>query len=160
MSTTERHDTQVVVDPDLPTIRITRLFDAPPAAVFEAHADPELFARWVGPHGVTATIDRWDCRTGGAYRYLCGFGDEHHAFYGSFHEVRPGELIVQTFTYEGVPDGVLLERQVFEDLGDGRTRLVVTSVLESLEARDGYVASGMEGGTRDSYEKLASLLAG
>jgi uncharacterized protein YndB with AHSA1/START domain len=159
MSISQRHETEIVLDPDLPVIHTSRIFEAPRTKVFRAHVDPELFVRWVGPHGAEASVDRWECRTGGSYRYLCGFGAEPHAFFGSFHEVRPDELIIQTFTYEGVPDGVILERLAFEDLGDGRSRLAVTSLLDSFEARDGYVASGMEGGTSEGYAKLDALLA-
>ena len=80
-------------------------------------------------------------------------------FNGCFHEVRPAELIVQTFTFEGFPDGVALERLVFEDLGDGRTRLVGTSLVDSFEGRGGFLASGMEEGVREGYERLDELLA-
>ena len=61
-------------------------------------------------------------------------GDEY-GFHGSFHEVRP-DRIVQTFTFEGDPDGVALETLRFEDLGDGRTRLNAQSLCDSFEARD------------------------
>ena len=73
--------------------------------------------------------------------------------------MRPAELIVQTFTYEGFPDGVALEKLVLEDLGDGRTRLTATSLVDSFEARDAVVSSGMEGGVREGYERLDELLA-
>ena len=69
------------------------------------------------------TIDHFDCRTGGSYRYVHSRDGEEFGFHGCFHEVRPNELIVQTFTFEGLPDGVALEKLVLEDLGDGRTRL-------------------------------------
>ena len=58
-------------------------------------------------------VDHFDCRTGGACRYVLVSADGEYGFHGSFHEVRPSELIVQTFTFEGVPDGVALERLTF-----------------------------------------------
>ena len=73
--------------------------------------------------------------------------------------MRPGELIVQTFTFEGQPDDVALERLVFENIGDGRTRLVATSLVNSFEARDAFISSGMEGGIREGYERLDELLS-
>jgi uncharacterized protein YndB with AHSA1/START domain len=79
-------------------------------------------------------------------------------FHGCFHELRPAELIVQTFTFEGFPDGVALERLTLEDLGNGRTRLVATSLVDSFEGRDAFVASGMETGVREGYERLDDLL--
>ena len=157
---TRTNETEIHIDPKVPLVRITREFDAPPAKVFRAHADPELVARWNGPRGMEVHIDHLDCRTGGSYRYVHVRGNEEYGFRGSFHEVRPDELIVQTFTYEGMPDGVALEKLAFEDLRRGRTRLTATSLVDSFEDRDAFVASGMEDGVRDGYEKLDELLAG
>ena len=156
---TRTKETQIDLDPKVPLVRITREFDAPPAKVFRAHADPELLARWIGPRGSEMRIEQFDCRTGGSYRYSSVEGGEEYRFYGSFHEVRPDQLIVQTFTYEGMPDGVALEKLTLEDLGDGRTRLTATSLVDSFEDRDAFVASGMEQGVKDGYEKLDDLLA-
>jgi uncharacterized protein YndB with AHSA1/START domain len=128
------------------------------AKVFRAHVDPELVVRWLGPRDLVMALDRWDCRTGGEYRYLHTRGDEAYGFHGSFHEVRPDEVIVQTFTFDGAPDSVALERMTFEDLGDGRTRLVGLSLVDSFEARDAFVASGMEHGVREGYERLDEVL--
>ena len=154
-----KYEAQIVVDPDVPQIKIIREFDAPPHKVFRAHADPEIFAKWVGPDSLeTTTIDRWDCRTGGEWRYVSARGGEEYWFHGCFHEVRPNELIVQTFTFEGFPDGVALERLELEDLGDGRTRLVASSLVDSFEGRDAFVASGMETGVQEGYRKLDALL--
>ena len=158
MSTTT-NQTEISIDPDVPLVRITREFDAPPENVFRAHVDPDLVRHWLGPRRHEMVIDTWDCRTGGSYRYLHVSDGNEYGFHGSFHEVRPAELIVQTFTFEGFPDGVALERMVFEDLGGGRTRLVATSLVDSFEERDAFVASGMEDGVREGYERLDELLA-
>ena len=159
--TTTTHETRIEADPDLPTVRIVRDFDAPPDRVYRAWTDPELVARWLGPKETTMKIDAWDARTGGSYRYSAWrAGVELASFYGSFHECRPGERLVQTFTYEGVPDGVSLETMTFEDLGDGRTRVTGLSVVDTMESRDMIMASGMETGVIEGYEKLDALLAG
>jgi uncharacterized protein YndB with AHSA1/START domain len=159
MTTTSTHETTIDVDPAVPLVRIVREFDAPPAKVFRAHTDPELVAQWLGPRDLEMVVDHYDCRTGGSYRYVHKRGDDEFGFHGSFHEVRPAELIVQTFTFEGMPDGVALEKLVFTDLGDGRTRLVATSLVDSFADRDAFVASGMEHGVREGYERLDELLA-
>ncbi len=158
--TTTTHETEITADAEVPLVRITREFDAPPEKVFRAHTDPDLVVRWLGPRHVQMRIDHYDCRTGGSYRYVHISDGDEFGFHGSFHEVRPSELIVQTFTFEGDPDGVALERLVLEDLGDGRTRLTATSLVDSFEARDAILASGMEDGLRQSYERLDELLAG
>jgi uncharacterized protein YndB with AHSA1/START domain len=157
MTTTTR-ETEITVDAEVPVIRISREFDAPPAKVFRAHTDPELLVQWLGPRDLEMTIDTFDCRTGGAYRYVHRRGDDEFGFYGSFHEVRADELIVQTFTFEGFPDGVALEWAAFEALENGRTKLTVTSLVRSFQERDAILASGMEHGVREGYEKLDELL--
>jgi uncharacterized protein YndB with AHSA1/START domain len=157
---TRTHETTIVADRDLPTIRISREFDARPDKVFRAFTDRELFAQWIGPRSIDTQIDRWDATTGGHYRYAARRdGEEIAAFYGSFHEVRPSERIVQTFTWEGEPDGVSLETMTFVDLGDGRTRVESVSVVDTIEARDAIMASGMDVGVNEGYEKLDELLA-
>ena len=159
MTTTRTHETEIELDTKVPLVRITREFDAPPPKVFRAHTDPALVVQWLGPRSHEMRIDNFDCRTGGSYRYIHTSDGNEFAFHGSFHEVRPAELIVQTFTFEGMPDGVALERLVFEDLGDGRTRLIGTSLVDSFEDRDAFVASGMESGVREGYERLDEVLA-
>ena len=159
MTTTTDREATIEAHPTLPTITITREFDATPERVFRAHTDADLVARWLGPKSTEMRIDRWDAETGGSYRYAAlTEGEEVAAFYGSFHEVRPTERLVWTFTWEGMPDGVALETLVFEDIGDGRTRLTMTSVVDTIEARDAIMSSGMEVGVHEGYEKLDALL--
>jgi len=159
MTTTSTHETQIIADPDVPLVRIVREFDATREQVFRAHTDPELIVQWLGPRDLTMTVDHYDCRTGGSYRYVHNRDGEEYGFNGTFHEVRPSELIVQTFSFEGFPDSVALERLMIEDIGDGRTRLTATSLVDSFEGRDAFLASGMETGVREGYERLDELLA-
>jgi len=158
MSNSTRAEATIEAVPDVPIIRITREFAGTPEQVFRAHSDPDLYARWVGPSDVTTKIDYWDARDGGSWRFLNIRGDEEYAFRGCFHTVAPAK-IVQTFTWEGMPDGVSLETLRFEDVGDGRTRLVAESLCDSFEGRDAWLASGMESGVNDGYAKLDDLLA-
>jgi uncharacterized protein YndB with AHSA1/START domain len=148
----------IEADPKVPVIRITRDFDATPAQLLRAHTDPDLFVRWVGPNGMTTKIDQWDARTGGSWRFVQDAEGAEFAFRGCFHEIRP-DRIVQTFTYEGEPDGVALETMVFEDLGAGRTRMLASSLCDSFERRDAWLQSGMETGVHEGYAKLDRLLA-
>lgn len=168
MSTINHITTATIeADPDLPSIRVTRDFHAPAEQLHRAHTDPDLYARWVGPHELSTRIDHWDARTGGSWRFtnlvregsersLAKDAEEFH-FFGSFHEIRP-DRIVQTFTYEGFPDGVSLETMTFEDLGDGWTRLHAHSLLDSFEGREAMLASGMDIGINEGYESLDAML--
>lgn len=158
MNTSTHAETTIEAVPDLPVIRMIRDFTATPAQLHRAHTDPELYARWIGPHNLQTEILEWNAVTGGNWKYVARRDGEEFGFHGSFHEVRD-DRIVQTFTYEGVPDGVSLDTLTFEDLGDGRTRLHAQSVVESIEARDAMLASGMESGVNEGYAALDDLLA-
>jgi uncharacterized protein YndB with AHSA1/START domain len=159
MTTTgNRHQVSIEADPTVPLVRMTREFDATPAELMRAHTDPELFARWVGPNGMETEILDWDATTGGRWRYVARRDGLEFPFHGCFHEVSE-QRIVQTFTFDGEPDGVALEKLWFEDLGDGRTRLHAQSLVDSFEARDQFLASGMETGVDEGYAKLDSLVA-
>ncbi|OBA75749.1 polyketide cyclase [Mycolicibacterium mucogenicum] len=147
----------IEADKDVPLIRITRDFHATPAQLLKAHTDPELFARWVGPDGMETRIVEWDARDGGSWRYIAARDGQEFGFRGCFHTVAE-DKIVQTFTFEGMPDAVSLETLWFEDLGDGRTRLHGQSLVDSFEGRDAWLASGMETGVDQGYAKLDALV--
>jgi len=160
-STATRYDEAAIeADPTVPMIHIWRDFAGTPEQLFRAHTDPELFARWIGPEGMGATILEWDATNNGKWRYAGGDrNDEQQFFRGSFHTVSP-EKIVQTFTWEGMPDAVALETVTFEDLGDGRTRLHAQSLCDSFEDRDMWLReSGMEIGVQQGYAALDRMLA-
>ncbi|WP_131769173.1 SRPBCC family protein [Candidatus Protofrankia californiensis] len=158
MNTIDTIETAVIeADKTVPIIRITRDFTATAEQLFRAHTDPTLFVQWVGPNGLATRIEYWDARTGGSWRYVAARDGNEFGFHGCFHEVRT-DRIVQTFTFEGDPDGVALETLWFEDLGDGRTRLHAQSLVDSFESRDAWLRSGMETGIDEGYTKLDALL--
>ncbi|MGH8950075.1 MAG: SRPBCC family protein [Acidimicrobiia bacterium] len=150
-----------VTAPDgLPFVEFERDLDAPVAIVFRAYKEPDLIQQWLGPHGYEVDIETYDFRTGGQWRYLHRSPDgEEYGFHGVFHAVRENEMAIQTFEFEGFPDVVSLDSITFEDLGDGRTRIRGHSVFPTLEARDGMVASGMEIGMAEGYDRLDKVLA-
>ena len=149
------NEAEVIVDEKLPVVRIIREFDAPVEKVFRAHVDPELFVRWNWTDDYTITFDEFECRTGGAYRITMSGPEMAGSVHGSFHDVVTNERIVQTFSPDGAPELVVLERHTFEDLGDGRTRLTAQSLVESFEFRDVFLDAGMVEG----YARLDDLLA-
>ncbi len=149
----------IEADREVPAIHLVRDFAATPEQLVRAHTDPDLFVRWIGPDGMENQILEWDARDGGCWRYRARHDDYDDCFRGCFHTVGR-DRIVQTFTWEGMPDLVSLETLTFTDLGDGRTRLHAVSLCESFEARDRWLASGMEVGIDEGYAKLDALLAG
>lgn len=146
--------------PNQPLIDAVREFDAPAAAVYAAHADPDLYVRWVGPATYETRVTEWNHRSGGSYRFVQkGEGEEaEYAFRGAIHTARPGEMIIQTFEWEGAPDEVSLDFIRFEDLPGGRSRLVMHSVFPSLENLQAMMEQGMTDGMESGYRKLDELL--
>jgi uncharacterized protein YndB with AHSA1/START domain len=151
-------ETTIEADPKVPVIRMSRDFNGTPGQLFRAHTDPALFAQWAGPSAMQTRVVEWDARSGGSWRFVSTRNGEEYGFRGCFHEVRP-DRIVQTFTFEGQPDGVALETLWFEDLGNGRSRLRTQSLVDSFESRDAWLASGMEAGVNEGYAKLEEMLA-
>ncbi|MGC5249233.1 SRPBCC family protein [Gordonia sp. DT219] len=160
MTTTQPRYPEATIEADakVPIIRITRDFRGSVSQLMRAHTDPELFVRWVGPDAITSRIIEWDVRNGGSWRYVSEHDGQEYGFRGCFHTVAD-DKIVQTFTFEGMPDEVSLETLWFDDLGDGTTRLRAQSLCDSFQARDGWLASGMEAGVAEGYAALDRMLA-
>jgi uncharacterized protein YndB with AHSA1/START domain len=154
--------TNLVAEPGKQEILISREFDAPRELVFRAFTDPELYTQWLGPRGLTMTLETFEPRSGGNWRYIQRDPDGNEfAFHGVNHEVIAPERIISTFEFEGLPEKghVLLQTARFEALPGNRTRLTYQSVFQSVQDRDGMLMSGMEGGMNDSYNRLDELLA-
>lgn len=155
-----KNKTTITAEPGKQELFVTREFDAPRELVFKAHTDSNLFAQWLGPRGLTTTLETFEPVSGGRWRFIQKDTDGNdYGFHGVFHEVSP-ERIIQTFEFEGLPDSghVVLEVMAFEDLPNGRTRLTTQSVYRSVADRDGMVQAGMEVGVTEGYERLDELL--
>ncbi|WP_202805621.1 SRPBCC family protein [Actinopolymorpha alba] len=143
----------------MPLIIITREFDAPRDLVFRAYTEPELLTQWLGGCDARITIERYDVRDGGRWRYLSQDAEGRvYGFRGVFHGAPSPDAIVQTFEYEGSPGQVSLDTYTFEDLG-GMTMVRSVSSFQSVENRDRIVEQSMELGVRNSARQLADVLA-
>ncbi len=163
MTTKTKNKSQVTVEPGKQEIIVVREFDAPRDMVFKAFTDQKLVEKWLSPKSLKMRIDKFEPKRGGSYRYVHSDSNGNEfAFRGVTHELIAPELVIQTFEFEGLPEKghVALETTRFESLPNNRTRLVNQTVFQSVQDRDGMVASGMEGGMNDAYEKLDELLAG
>jgi uncharacterized protein YndB with AHSA1/START domain len=139
-------------------ILIERTFNAPRAAVWRAMTDPELIAQWWG-RGHKLDVERFEFKVGGHWRFVEHADDQKHGFEGRFAEIVPQSRVAQTFEWDGLPGHVALDTSTFEDLGDGRTKVVTTSLFMTAEDRDGMLAAGMETGLGQSYDALDRVLA-
>ena len=139
-------------------IRSERIFDAPHDRVWRALTTPELVAQWWG-RGNRLIIERMDVERGGHWRFVEHSDHGVHGFEGRYREVTPPERLVHTFEWDGMPGHVAVETVTLEDLGDGRTRVVTTSLFHTTAERDGMLDSGMEQGLNESYAALDQVLA-
>jgi len=153
-------DTQTTIEivGDLEIVQ-DRVFDAPRELVYRAINDPELIPKWWGPSYLTTTVEKMEVRPGGAWRFVQRAPDGgEHCFNGKYLEVVENDKIVLTFNYEGIPgDHEAVSTLTLSD-EDGKTRMTSTIRFKNREDRDGMVQAGMEGGARESDERLAALL--
>ncbi len=139
-------------------IRIERIFNAPRERVWRAMTDPALVAQWWG-RGNKLVIERDEVERGGHWRYVEHSAQGVHGFEGRYREVVPGERVVRTFEWDGMPGHVCVETITLEDLGNGKTKLVNVTLFHTTEERDGMLGSGMERGMNETYARLDELLA-
>ena|SRR5579862_5841195 len=152
--------TKFIAEPGTQEIRQVRELNAPRDLVFKVCTDPIHIPHWWGPRYLTTVVDKMDVKPGGLWRYVQHdpTGNEF-AFHGVYHDVVAPERTVSTFEWEGLPGHVILETTTFEALPDGRTRLIGSSIFQSVEDRDGMLSSGMQDGAEQSWDRLAELIA-
>ncbi len=158
------------IPPETPTTILTRVFKAPRALVWEAMTKAEHLKHWWGQNNATNIVCEIDARPGGTWRVHQRFdGDESigglpkgtvFKFHGEILEVVPPEKLVQTFRVEGMYDGkAITEAMTLIDLGNGRTLVKIVGSADTIEERDGLVASGMSYGAQETYDRLDAYLA-
>ena len=153
-------DTFTVTTPSDQEVRMTRLFDAPRALVFEAMSKPEHVKRWWGclGQGYSVPVCEIDLRPGGRWRFVNRHPKGEAAFHGEYREIDSPARLVFTEIFEDFPDVVsVVTSELSEE--NGKTRLTVTVRYPSKDVRDIVMASGVSTGAGISYDRLEDLLA-
>ena len=136
----------------------TRRFAAPRERVFRAFTEPEHVRRWMlGPDGWTMPICEMDLRVGGGWRCVWrnGDGDEFEV-QGVFREIERPARIVYTESMMGSSEAL----QTIVLTEEGSITTMVSSLLYGSRAeRDAAIATGMEKGASQSYDRLAEIVA-
>ena len=149
---------EVTAEPGIPQVRTTRTFNAPRTLVYRAFTEPDLLAQWLGPRRYTMTVDTFDLRDGGTWRYIhSDDAGNSFGFHGVFHGQASLDGMVQTFEFEGAPGHVSMDTVTFEE-ENGTTTVRTNSLFQSVEARDAMVQSGMADGMGEGYDRLEELL--
>ena len=140
------------------SVVMTRVFDAPRRMVFDAFSRPELLKRWFGPRGWGLTVCEVDLRVGGGSRFvLRGPDGRDMGMRGVYREIAAPDRSVHVESFDDYPGESVVTAEFAE--AEGKTTLTVTVEYASREIRDIVIASGMEHGAAESYDKLAEMLA-
>lgn len=142
-------------------IRMTRVFEATPEMVFDAFTNPEIVKRWLlGPDGWSMPVCEIDLREGGAFHYVWRNDEDGTEFgiRGNYKEIDAPGRMVHTEIMEGIPgaEGESIVTNVITE-EEGGTRMTMSVLYPSREARDGAKASGMETGVAISYDRLERI---
>jgi uncharacterized protein YndB with AHSA1/START domain len=150
---------KITAEPGSLQILVEREFDTPAEVLFRAHTDPDLLKQWLGPDGLMMDIPTFESRDGGRWDWVFTSPDgDVQRFHGVTHGTPSVENgITGTFEWLGLPGHVSFQTMTFEE-HDGRTTLRSNSVFQTVEDRDGMIASGMESGMNEGYAKLDKLL--
>jgi uncharacterized protein YndB with AHSA1/START domain len=140
-------------------IHAERWFDAAREHVWQAFTDPEQISQWWGLRSTTTIVDEMDVRPGGKWRFVQRADDNSEmGFHGEFREISEPESLTWTFAWDGMPGHASVETVTFTEQ-DGGTLVSSVTVFENRKDRDGMLESGMEDGMRETYDRLAELLA-
>ncbi|MGH9416387.1 MAG: SRPBCC family protein [Terriglobales bacterium] len=150
---------------------VTRVFDAPRELVWKAWTDPQYVKQWWGPNGFTSPVCQVDFRVGGKFLF-CMKAPDGQEFWnaGEYHEIVPYEKIVSSMYFadsqgnriEAAQLGIehtaiegAYDVTLFEDLGDGRTKLTFIG----NEAMQDAIKSGQFEGMMQVLDKAAAVIA-
>ena len=151
---------------------VTRVFDAPRELVWKAWTDPKYIMQWWGPKGFTAPVCEMDFRVGGKLLLCMRTPDGYEGWNAvEYYEIVPYEKIVSLMYFSdskgnkldpadlGMEDQAIdgaYDVTLFEDLGNGRTKLTYIGNEPMTSAKD----SGQFEGWTETLDKVAAVLAG
>jgi uncharacterized protein YndB with AHSA1/START domain len=161
----EKASKSQVTIPNDREVHVSRVFNAPPAIVFDAFTKPQLVKRWLtGPPGWTMPVCEMDVRVGGKFtwRWRGESDGKEFGFTGEFREVVRPSRLVHTENYDpgdvgGTMGGEALVISEFKPQGGG-TLYTITIRYQSKADRDAAVKTGMTDGMEMGYAKLDSIL--
>jgi len=139
--------TNLEIDSRAHTIRLTRVFDASRAQIFEAWTKPEQVTCWWDAAGAPLTACEIDLRPGGAFKFV----SQSHPdmpFAGNYREIAPPDRLV--FVAMGATGRVVLR-----DVA-GKTHMMVEIECQSAEQLDQYLKMRVDVGTSQTLDNLVA----
>jgi uncharacterized protein YndB with AHSA1/START domain len=149
----------LVVDHAALAFSMSRVFDAPRELVWKAYTDPALIPDWWGPSYYTTVVEKMDVKDGGEWRFIQTDAQGNiYAFNGVFKEIVAPVRLVYTFEFEPMAGHISTDTITFEELPDGKTRIIARTTFDTLEDLEGMLQSGMESGAVESWDRLEKIL--
>lgn len=131
---------------------ISRVFDAPRYLVFDAWSSPEHLKHWWGPEGFTSTIQEFDMKSGGDWKFIMhgpdGIDYVNHIVFTEI--VKPEKI---AFWHKN-PD--FSATATFEEV-DGRTMLTYSTQYKTPSDFDQVKPYAIPGG-QQHVERLGAYL--
>jgi uncharacterized protein YndB with AHSA1/START domain len=139
------------------TFRIDRHFDAEPARVFRAFADPGAKAKWFGTPATT-TRESFDFREGGRETMETVFDTSKYGYVATYTDIVPNERIVYTYemTMNGQRISVSVATVEVRPGQGGGTDFTITEQGVYLDGLD--TAAQRKQGTEELMDALAKTL--
>lgn len=152
---------------DRGTLRISRLIQAAPPAIYRALLDPGALVTWRPPAGMKARFDQFEPRPGGRFRMALEYLDADHAVpgktsehvdvvHGRFSELVANERVVEEIEFESDDPAFAGVMTLTTTLTPAEGGTLVTIVCEN--APSGIRPSDHETGMRSSLQNLAAFV--
>jgi uncharacterized protein YndB with AHSA1/START domain len=137
-------------------LRIVREFDIPLELLFRAHAEADLFEKWMG-----TKVLKLENRPHGSYRFETSGPDGNVVFAanGTIHEFVPNCRITRTFEMENTSFPVQLEFLEFTKVTDEMSRLDMHMVFRSAEHRNQLLKMPFEFGLNMAHDRLQEMMS-
>jgi uncharacterized protein YndB with AHSA1/START domain len=146
---------------------VSRVIDAPCAAVYRAYIDPDAVAAWLPPGSMTGVVHAFDAREGGAFSMSLVYPDDDagrgkttgntDTFRGRFATLTPNQRIVWVVEFDSANLALAGEMIVDTTLAPAGDATEVTVTCENIPP--GVRPEDNEAGCRSTLEKLAAFLA-
>ena len=139
-------------------IKITRIYDAPVEAVWDAWTDPNQVAKWWGPRGFTLTTHSKDLRVGGSWSYTM-HGPDGVDYQNKTEYFEVEEFSKLVYDHGGNDDRPPLFRvTVLFSETNGKTKMDMTMTLATPEAALETRKHIKKAGGNSTWDRLAEYL--
>src|SRR5688572_7219448 len=137
-------------------VSLHRMLKASPEKVYRAFTEAAAIASWLPPYGFVCTVHEMNVKTGGTFKmsfqnFSTGNG---HSFGGTYLELKPGELLKYTDTFDdpNLPGEMTTTVSLRKTIAGTEIKILQEGIPSVIPAEMCYL------GWQESLEKLAKLV--